>query len=164
MTFTDSLVVALISAVVALATSLAFRWWESRKVEWLITGIAFRGYDSGTATGTFVARLEVHNTGDGDAYNVRLVRCNGGTFKAWETFESGKLASGESFPVTFDVSPENWTTAWFEIIYQPTPVKRRKPIRSRRYQVGEIAGPVSEFPPSRHSREANQALGKRIAE
>lgn len=162
--FQETLIITAISAIVALATSLVFRWWESSKVEWLVTGIAFKGYDHGRATGTNVARLEVHNVGDGDAYDVRLLRCNGGTYKPWETFEVGKLAAGESFAVTFDTKPEHFDSAWFEIIYQPTPVRRRKTTRSRRYQVGAIAGHVHDMPPSPRSREENQALGKRIAE
>jgi hypothetical protein len=149
MTFFEALTVALISAPVSLLVAIAFRWWEKRAVRWVVTGEAYVEYQSGMPTGANIAKLQVHNAGDADAYNVRLTRCNGGEFSSWETFEVGRLAPGENFPVTVSAIPENWETAWIEIIYQPTPVHRRKPTRSRRYLVALIVGCVHPEPPSK---------------
>ena len=160
----EPFLVAALSALVSLATAIVFKWWESRKVEWLITGTAHNGYDHGRKTGTYVAELEVHNVGDGDAYNVQLVRCNGGKYKSFKTFEAGRLAAGDSFRVTFDTKPEAFDTAWFEIIFQPSPVHRRKPRTSRRYLVGALVGDVQDSPPNGTSRQEQQARGKRIYE
>lgn len=137
----DGLGVALVSAVVSLITALAFRWWDRRKPDWLVTGYADADFDRGKETGLVRIELEVHNIGDADVYDVRTRRCNGGTYPSWVTFEQGKLPAGDSFKVRFRCSPETWETAWMEVIARPTPVARRSAKTQHRVVLRDVTGP-----------------------
>jgi hypothetical protein len=139
----DGVGTALISAVVALLTSVVLRWWDRRSVRWVVTGEAHAEYNLGKRTDRARVELDVHNAGDGDAFDVRTRRCNGGTFTPWVTLEAGKVASGESFHVTFSVSEENMDSAWVEVIARSIPVRRR-PKTSRRYVLREVTGSTSD--------------------
>lgn len=70
------LVTALVSAVVSFAVTVILRVWDRRTVEWLVAGEAHPTYFAGEKK-DMVLNLELWNTGDADAYDVRLIRCNG---------------------------------------------------------------------------------------
>lgn len=129
------LATALISAAVSLAVALLFRWWERRTIEWVVSGESHREYVGGKETGRIRATIQVHNAGDGDAYRVRLIRCNGGEYKPLETFVAGRVPAGGSIPVEMSVEPENWRTCWLEVIAVPTPVHLNRTNRSGRLLV-----------------------------
>lgn len=137
---------ALISAGVSLAVALIFRWWEQRKIEWVVTGKQSVAYVAGKDTENIRASIEIHNAGDGDAFNVRLLRCNGGEFTPWETFEAGRVAPGESIQAEFIVNPENWRTCWVEVIAVPTPVHLKRTIRSGRILLQPALATVTATP------------------
>jgi hypothetical protein len=152
---------AIVAAVVSLATSIVFRWWESRRVVWVVTGEAYEEYSGGRATGKIRAELELHNAGDGDAFDVRLTRYNGGEYKTWDTFEGGRIAPGETVSIKFNLEHEIWKTAWFEVIARATPVHRSKTNRSPRYIVADVTGPARAMPPSPTER-AWPGWGRRL--
>lgn len=143
------LATALISAAVSLAVALAFRWWERRTVAWKLTGEQRRERSGGTETGRIRAEIELHNTGDGDAYDVRFLRCNGEGLEPWETFEAGKVAAGESVRAAFSVTPEMWRTCWVEVIFASTPTHLNRTSRTGRLYLQPALATVTTTPKPR---------------
>lgn len=140
---------ALISAAVSLAVALSFRWWERRAVTWKLTGEQRPEHADGKATGYLRADIELHNTGDGDAYNVRTVRCNGADFEPWETFEAGKVASGESIKAAFTVQPDSWRTCWVEVVFASSPTHLKRTTRTGRLYLQPALANVTRNPKPR---------------
>jgi len=122
----------LVAALVSLAVSFAFRAWESHKVEWIVTGEAHDEYESGRATGRIRANVLFHSVGDGDAYGVISVRCNGTGYEPFGTFEQGKVASGSSVEIVMSVDPEKWDDAWVELLWESSPTGRSRTSRTGR--------------------------------
>ncbi|ABR10436.1 hypothetical protein MPMin1_gp06 [Microbacterium phage Min1] len=137
---------ALISACVALLTSITFRWWDRKKVDWLVTGVARVAYESGRRTDLIRLRIEVHNVGDDDAYDVRLRRCNGLEYLPWVTFEAGKVGAGESFKAEFLCTRDAWSSAWIEVIARTSPA-RREPKTWSRVVLSTRTGAVRDLSP-----------------
>ncbi|WP_082600776.1 hypothetical protein [Agromyces sp. Root81] len=149
MNWWEGLGTALIAAAVALLTSIVFRWWDRRSVKWVITGEAHDEYESGRTTGRVQINLEIFNAGDDDAYDVRLRRCNGGAADPWVTFQAGKVAAGESFPVRFSTSADIWESSWVELIARASPIGRSRSRTHPRVILRSVTGRKSDRPPSR---------------
>lgn len=135
-----------ISAIVALATSIVFRWLDRRGVSWVVTGEAHEEFDGGRRTGRVRIELAVHNAGDASAYDVRVRRCNGDKYPSWVTFESPVVAPGQSMPIKFSCPPETWESAWMEIIARPNRAQGSKPKTFRRVVLRDVTGNKTDGP------------------
>lgn len=142
----EGLGTAVVAAAVAFGTTMLIRWLDARRVRWLVTGHARTVIaDKDDKPGQVQINLEVHNIGNGDAYDVRLRRCNGANFLSWVTFERGKVAAGDSFEVTFTCSSDTWETAWMEVISRTTlRAQASKPTASKRVLLRTATGPKDQ--------------------
>lgn len=148
------LVTALVSAVVSFAVTVILRVWDRRTVEWLVAGEAHPTYFAGEKK-DMVLNLELWNTGDADAYDVRLIRCNGVNpdtgkeWECWETFEAGCIKAGEHVAFTMKPSFASWETCWVKVVFRPSPVYRHDPRCSRKYLLSKEIGNQFEYRPEK---------------
>lgn len=159
----DGLAVAACSAAVSALTVIVMRWWDRRTVEWLITGYAYDETRHGKPTGRVKIELEVHNTGDQAAYDVRLVRCNGGSYEPWTTFEAGRVDAGQSFATTMSPGEDHWEQSWMLVQHRSSPVARNKSTSGPRTLLRQVTGEknVSYFRSGGPSRTP-QGLGHQL--
>lgn len=160
MTFLEALAIALLSAGVAFLTTLGVRWWDRRKVEWIVTGEAHNDASTkDTERPRVHIHLQLHNVGDGDAYDVRIRRCNGGDYEPWTTFDAPVIKSGDSIDVQFLTGVADWETAWMEVTARSSPVARSRAKTYPRVVLRDVSGPRTAYKPD--SREA-QGRGRRL--
>jgi hypothetical protein len=140
-TLITALISAVISAVVSLAVTLLIRLLDRGTVEWMVVGKANWKQDRTDSPNKMRYRMELWNTGDADAYDVRLRRCNGKDSKtgkdltAWETLEAGCIKSGTYIEFQMLPSADCYKDTWVQVIFRTSPVYRHKPTVSKKIRL-----------------------------
>jgi hypothetical protein len=117
---------AVVAGLVSAAVALMLRFWEGKRVAWVVTGEAHDEFAGGRVTGMLRATVQFHNVGDGDAFGVFSRRQNGAELEPFEVFEAGKVASGESVVIVMSVHPDDWESARVELHWAPSPTARSR--------------------------------------
>lgn len=143
----DWIAVVPVAALVSATVTFLIRWLDAKRVAWLVTGKARESSPAKDGQpGRVRIEVDVHNVGNGDAFDVRLRRCNGADFPAWVTFEGGKVASGDAFRVVMEPPADTWETAWIEVMFRTTLRGRRsRPKTWRRVNLRAMTGPVDQM-------------------
>lgn len=136
-------------AIISTGITLWLQWWKRPTVEWMIDGsMGMRGAigDQMHERG-FPIHLVIANVGDGTAYGVETIRCNGGNEEPFTVFESAAIPGGGQFEITLSVTIENLPTAWVEVGYTSSPTLRTKRKHSRRlFPAQELLAPSRRRP------------------
>lgn len=143
-------VTAVISAAVSFTVTAFMRCWDRHKVRWLVTGEAHTEYD-GKPTGRVRANMQLWNVGDADAFDVRLIRCNGKgedgkDFETWTTFEAGCVKAGDHVDFVMHPMEDSYETAWVQPVSTSAPVFRHRPTQARRFVLSEEIPRVDHGP------------------
>lgn len=117
---------------------MLIRLFDRGTVKWMVVGKANWKQDRTDSPKNLRYRMELWNTGDADAFDVRLLRCNGKDaktgkdLKTWETLEAGCIKSGEHIEFQMLPSAAHCKETWVQVIFRTSPVYRHKPTVSER--------------------------------
>ena len=121
-------VAALVAAVVSVAVTVGFRWWDRACVWWVLIGEAHLPYDAGRKLDALKFTATLHNAGNGTAYDVRSRRRIGPQYDDWESFEAAIVRPGESVTLT-QQSNGAWDDLEIDLSWSVSP---RRSYRQRR--------------------------------